>query len=188
MGKIKRRTLLIAVVAILFVFMTEPTVAYYATIGTATNVVTSGDIELIIHEKTADGSAFPAEGVRVIPGDVVSKVVSIENSCTHPFYLRVKLVYGASDEALSPQDCLKLNINSHSWKLHDGWYYYTGILEPGQETPQVFSQVQIVGSQVSTGDIGKTLKLTVLAQAVQSENNPIQNGDTTTAAGWPAEQ
>ena len=31
------------------------------------------------------------------------------------------------------------------------------------------------------------VQLTVKAQGVQSENNPIQNNDTTTAAGWPAE-
>ena len=83
---------------------------------------------------------------------------------------------------------MDLNIDTTNWTYKDGWYYYVGIVEPGMTTPHIFSQVQIVGSEVSTGDIGKTLKLTVLAQAVQSENNPIQNGDTTTAAGWPAEQ
>ena len=51
----------------------------------------------------------------------------------------------------------------------------------------MFSHVEIVGSMVNTSHIGKTLSLTVLAQAVQSENNPIENGDTTTAQGWPAE-
>jgi len=91
MNKLKRRSMLIAVVAIIFVFMTQPTVAYYTTIGTATNVVTSGGIELTIHEHTADGSKFPEQGVYIIPGDIVSKVVTIENTCGHPFYLRAKL-------------------------------------------------------------------------------------------------
>ncbi len=185
--KIKMRFMAIGLAALMVCLLSQPALAYYTTLGTATNVVTSGGLTLQINEKTDQGTKFPEEGVYIIPGDIVSKVVTVENICGHPFYLRVKLVYGASDEALSPQDCLKLNINSQSWKLHDGWYYYTGILEPGQETPQVFSQVQIVGSLLDSSHIGSKLQLTVLAQAVQSENNPIRDGDTTTAAGWPAE-
>ena len=61
--KAKARLLLIALAAILATALTQPTLAYYTTIGKATNVVTSGDVQLRIHEKTADGSDFPAEGV-----------------------------------------------------------------------------------------------------------------------------
>ena len=185
--RIKTRFLAIGLAAILICLLSQPALAYYTNLGTATNVVTSGNLELTIREMTDQGTAFPEEGVYVIPGDVVSKVVTVENSCDHPFYLRVKLVYGSDSKALSAEDCLKLNINTQYWTYKDGWYYYTGILEPGEETPQVFSTVEIVGSQVDTSHIGKILELTVLAQAVQSENNPIQNGDTTTANGWPAE-
>ena len=185
--KIKLRFLAIGLAALLVSLLSQPALAYYTTVGTATNVVTSGNITMQIHERTDQGTQFPAEGVYVVPGDVVSKVVTVENVCEHPFYLRVKLVYGINSQELPYEDCFKLNINSEKWKLHDGWYYYTGILQPGEETPHVFSHVEIVGSQVGTSYIGKTLQLTVLAQAVQSENNPIQDGDTTTAQGWPAE-
>ena len=68
MDKIKRRTMLIAVVAILFVFMTQPTVAYYTTIGTATNVVTSGSIQLQIREQIGHGivgAGFKNEFARI---------------------------------------------------------------------------------------------------------------------------
>ena len=123
----------------------------------------------------------------IIPGDIVSKQVSIESDCDHPFYLRVKIVYGVNSQELSAEDCFKLNINSEYWQLHDGWYYYKGIVEPGQNTPNVFSHVEMVGSQIDSNYIGKTLTLTVKAQAVQSENNPIQDGSTYTAAGWPKE-
>ena len=186
--KAKSRLLLIAITAILLTILTQPTLAYYTTFGTATNVVTSGNITLQINEMTDQGTKFPEKGVYIIPGDIVSKVVTVENICEHPFYLRVKLVYGADSNELPAEDCFKLNINGENWKNHDGWYYFTGVLQPGEETPHVFSRVEIVGSQVDNSHIGKTLQLTVLAQAVQSENNPIQNGDTATAAGWPAEQ
>lgn len=186
-GKIKIKIAVVAVVAALFAFMVQPTAAYYQTVGKATNVVTSGSIQLIIHEKTDQGTEFPAEGVYILPGDVVSKEVSIENDCAHPFYLRVKMVYGTDAQDLSAEDCLKLNINSEHWQLHDGWYYYKDVVNPGETTPNVFSHVEIVGSKVNTGHIGKVLTLTVNAQAVQSENNPITDGNTYTASGWPAE-
>ena len=117
----------------------------------------------------------------------MSKEVSIENDCAHPFYLRVKMVYGTDALDLSAEDCLKLNINSEYWQLHDGWYYYKDVVNPGETTANVFSHVEIVGSKVQTNHIGKTLSLTVNAQAVQSENNPITDGNIYTASGWPKE-
>ena len=185
--KAKSRLLLIALAAILLTVLTQPTLAYYTTVGKATNVVTSGNIQFIIHEKTDQGTAFPAEGVYIVPGDVVSKQVSIESDCAHPFYLRVKIVYGVDSQELPAEDCFKLNIDESNWLLHDGWYYYKDIVQPGQTTPNVFSHVEIVGSKVDNDYLGKTLTLSVLAHAVQSENNPIRGTETYTASGWPQE-
>ena len=183
--KAKARLLLIALAAILITMLTQPTLAYYTTIGKATNVVTSGDIQLQIHEKTADGSDFPAEGVYIIPGDIVSKQVTVENICAHPFYLRVKLVSGSTNTDLSPEDCLKMNINTEYWTLVDGYYYYNSILQPGETTVPLFTQVEIVGSKVDQSHIGSTLSLTVNAYAVQSEHNPAEH--PWDASGWPAD-
>jgi len=183
--KAKSRLLLIALAAILATVLTQPTLAYYTTIGKATNVVTSGSISLQIHEKTADGSDFPSEGVYIIPGDIVSKQVSVENVCAHPFYLRVKLISGSTNEALSAEDCLKLDIDTVSWTYVDGYYYYNRILQPGETTNTLFTQVEIVGSKVDQSHIGSTLRLTVNAYAVQSQNNPAEF--PWEASGWPAE-
>ena len=183
--KAKARLLLIALAAILATVLTQPTLAYYTVTGKATNVVTSGDIQLKIHERTADGSDFPEEGVYIIPGDIVSKQVSVENVCGHPFYLRVKLVSGSDNQDLSAEDCLKLNIDTSNWTYLEGFYYFNRILQPGETTPALFTQVEIVGSKVDQRHIGSTLSLTVNAYAVQSENNPAAN--PWDAAGWPAE-
>ena len=136
---------------------------------------------------TDQGTDFPVEGVYIMPGDVVSKQVSIESDCAHPFYLRVKIVYGVDSQELSAEDCFKLNIDESNWQLHDGWYYYKGIVEPGQTTPNVFSHVEIVGNTVDNSYLGKTLTLSVIAHAVQSENNPVSGTDTYTALGWPVD-
>ena len=80
-----------------------------------------------------------------------------------------------------------MNIDENNWKYHEGLYYYTGIVEPNQTTPDVFSKVEIVGSKVDNSYLGKTLSLSVIAHVVQSENNPIEGADTFTASGWPQE-
>ncbi len=187
LGKIKLKITVIALVAMILTFLSQGTLAYYQTVGKATNVVTSGNIRFIIHEMTDAGTEFPKEGVYVVPGDIVSKKVSIESDCDHPFYLRVKIVYGVDSKELSAEDCFKLNINEQYWQYNDGWYYYTGIVDPGEITPNVFSHVEMVGSKIDNSYIGKTLTLTVKAQAVQSENNPITDNNTYTASGWPKE-
>lgn len=181
--KAKSKLLLVALAAILVTLLTQPSLAYYTTIGVATNVVTSGNIQLQIHEKTADGSNFPEEGVYIIPGDIVSKQVSVENICGHPFYLRVKLISSTNNEQLSAEDCLKMDIDTKNWTYVDGYYYYNSILQPGETTPVLFSQVEIVGSKVDQSHVGSALSLTVEAYAVQSENNPADY--PWEAAGWP---
>lgn len=187
LNKIKYRVAVIALVAMVLTLFTQGTLSFYTTVGKATNVVTSGDIRFIIHETTDAGTEFPREGVYIVPGDVVSKRVSIESDCSHPFYLRVKMMYGIESQELSSEDCFKLNIDESNWELHDGWYYYKGIVQPGETTPYVFSHVEIVGSKVDNSYIGKTLTLTVKAQAVQSEHNPVDGGNTHLASGWPRE-
>ena len=187
LGKIKIKIFVVALVAALMAFISTSTLAYYSTVGKATNVVTSGNIQFIIHETTDQGKEFPREGVYIVPGDIVSKKVSIESDCEHPFYLRVKMVYGVNSQELSSEDCFKLNINEEYWEFYDGWYYYKEVVDPGETTPDVFSHVEIVGSKVDNDYLGKTLTLTVKAQAVQSENNPITDGNTYTASGWPKE-
>ena len=187
LGKIKIKISVIALIAMILTFMSQATLAYYSTVGKATNVVTSGNIQFIIHEKTDSGKEFPKEGVYITPGDIVSKQVSIESACEHPFYLRVKISYSVDSEELSAEDCFKPDINEEYWKYHDGWYYYTGIVNPGETTPDVFSHVEIVGAEVNNKYLGKKLQLTVTAHAVQSENNPITDGNTYTASGWPKE-
>ncbi len=187
MRKIKIRLTVISLIAIVLSLFMQETLAYYSTIGKASNVVTSGNLKMMIHEKTDQGTDFPAEGIYIMPGDVVSKRVSIENICEHPFYLRVRVVFGVNAETLSAEDCFKLNINEQDWKKVGDWYYYQRIVEPGDTTAEVFSHVEIVGAKVDKTYIGKTLTLTVDAQAVQSENNPVSGEDFASLAGWPEE-
>ena len=185
MGKTKLKIFVISLIAFALTLVSQVSLAYFSTVGSSSNVVTSGSIKLIIHETSEQGTDL-SEGMYITPGDIVSKKVNIENACDHPFYLRVKIVYGISGEELSSDDCFKLNINESLWIPHeDGFYYYNGILQPGMFSENVFSLVEIVGENVDNSLLGKTLTLTVNAQAVQSENNPVEDGKYFEASGWP---
>ena len=183
--KAKARLLLIALAAILVTVLTQPSLAYYTKLGVATNVITTDGVQLKIIEKTADGSDFPAEGVSVIPGDIVSKRVSVANVCNQPFYLRLKLVSSSTNETLTPEECLKMDIDTVHWTYVDGYYYYNEILSPAETTPALFTQVEIVGDKVDRTHAASVLRLVVNAYAVQSANNPAEH--PWDASGWPAE-
>ena len=184
MKKFKLRVFVISMAAIMATLLSQGTLAYYSVVGTATNVITSGDIRLVIHETTGDGSPYPKDGVYVIPGQIVSKRVTVENDCDHPFYLRVKLVEGIDRETLSFEDCLGIDINDKAWTMReDGYIYYNVAVEPHTKTEPVFTQVEIIGDKVDKSYIGAVLSLTVNAYAVQQENNPADK--PWDAAGWP---
>lgn len=183
----KRKFIVIALVALLLTLLAQNTLAYYTSIGKATNVVTSGDIKLRIHETTTGGKPFPVEeGVEVIPGDVVDKRVFVENVCDHPFWLRVKLVYGTNSKTLDPQQVLQItDLNEKQWILHEGYYYYYRPLQPKQKTEPLFESVLITGSLVDQHNAEEMLSLTVKTYAVQSENNPGAN--PWDVSGWPVD-
>ena len=182
--KQKKKIWAIALVIILLALLAGNSIAYYSVIGTATNVVTSGNIRLRVIETGADNNAFPRDDVEVIPGQIVTKRVTVQNICLHPFWLRVDVTTGSSDAQLKADEVMKiLDLNTQDWTEREGYYYYNTSLEPLQTTTPLFSQVQFDGTKVVTEDIGKALTITILASAVQSENNPaVKPWD---ASGWP---
>lgn len=171
--------------AVLATLVSQNTLAFYTVIGRATNTVTTGNITLNIHETTENGDPFPETGVYILPGQVVGKRVTVENACQHPFWLRVRLVYGIQGSELPYEDVLRVELNTEDWTVReDGYIYYNQVLQPGQFTEPVFTQVLAAGEKLDLSYLGSTLTLTVDAYAVQSENNPADA--PWNAAGWPA--
>ena len=180
----KKLSIIFGIIAILAV-ISVGTLAYFTSEQNAENVVSAGNIKLEIHEKTASGEDFPEEGIIVMPGDTVSKIVTVENTGDHPLYLRVKLTEGVSDEALTDDDCLDININRSCWLEKDGYYYYYRALQSGETTEQLFSEVYFDLYNIDNKYLGKHFTLNVAASAVQSENN---GSDVLNAMGWPEEE
>ena len=180
----KKLSIIFGIIAILAV-ISVGTLAYFTSEQNAENVISAGNIKLEIHEKTASGEDFPKEGIIVMPGDTVSKIVTVENTGDHPLYLRVKLTEGVSDEALTDDDCLDININRSCWLEKDGYYYYYRALQSGETTEQLFSEVYFDLYNIDNKYLGKHFTLNVAASAVQSENN---GSDVLNAIGWPEEE
>lgn len=184
MDRRKKKLLVLAVVILLMALFSGTALAYYSVTGTATNVITSGNLRMKILETDGNGDPFPQDGMTVLPGDTIEKRVSVQNICQQPFWLRVELVKGSSKEALSAEDALQfLNLNQQDWTLHDGYYYYNTILPPQECTQPLFTQVHIPGELVKLEDAGTVLTVTIKASAVQSKNNPAQQ--PWEASGWP---
>ena len=178
----KRRLCSIAAIIMLLALLAGGTLSYVGTETRVTNVITTGGVDIKIYEKTDTGDDFPKEGVTVLAGDVISKIVTVENSGTTDAYLRIKLTKRVNDESLSAEDCLSMDINTDCWTYADGYYYYNTALAAGEVTEPLFTKVYVDGMQVDNSYLGKVLSLDVTAYAVQSGHNGDSVWD---AAGWP---
>lgn len=177
----KRRLLIVFGLVAVLAMISSGTLAYYFVDQTVDNTVTAGNVKVEIHEVMSNGEKFPEDGVNVLPGDTVSKIVTFENTGTHPMYLRVKLTKGVNDENLSAEDYLIMDINTKAWTYKDGYYYYNHVLEAEQTTEVLMTEVHIDGWAVDNAYLGKKFTLDVTVEAVQAE----YNGSTVwEAAGW----
>ena len=181
--KQKRVWLIVCVTVILLSLLSAGTYMYFTTESTARNVVTTGGISFEILETTNTGDVFPAQGVTVKPGDVVSKIVTLKNVSDETIWVRVALEKRvAEDKELPADEQLQPNINTEDWTEQDGFYYYNAPLAAGEETAPLFTEVTVDGKSVDNRYRGMSFELDVLGSAVQAANN----GDTVfSALGWP---
>ncbi|MBR5768823.1 MAG: hypothetical protein IKX98_01810 [Clostridia bacterium] len=175
----------IAFLMLIMSLISFDTLAYYTVTSTARNVITFGELPSEVVETTSAGTEFPEEGVYVMPGDIVSKIVSVANKSEHPFYVRVKLIKASDASELSAEECLSITTDTEHWTLmEDGYYYYNTAVPAYGQTEPLFREVEVVGDKITKEQIGTILTVTVKTFVVQSENN----ADTPfEAVGWPTE-
>jgi len=177
----KRKIIIIFVIAALLSILSTGTLAYHVVYGTAQNVITTGNVDVMIHNRNADGSAVTG-GVHCLPGSVIGRVVTVENIGDQPIYVRIALRKYVENSDLPAEDCLNITVDTVNWIQDGGYYYYKEALSPGHITPPLFTEVEIDGKNVDNEYLGKTLMLDVSAYAVQSKNNA---GYVLDAIGWP---
>lgn len=186
--KIKKIAALAVVLACLAVGV-QSTIAYFSTTDTATNVITMGNIKIKLHEQRVgnneDGTLEPFEDVvGVVPGDSVSKIVTVENTGNNPAWVRISL-----EKAISLAEGVEGEINpslvtfdiGDDWVERDGWYYYTKVLNASETTTAFFNNV-IFSENMSNMYQDSTVTVSLLVHATQTAHNGTSVWE---ADGWP---
>ena len=162
------------------------TYAYFTAEETSYNVITTGYLYMDLVEETADGKPWPEEGLKgIVPGMAADKIAYVENKGSAAFFTRISVetvVYAADGETELSSEYITLDINRANWVEKDGYYYYHRILEPGEKTEPLFTQVKF-GPELGNEYMTARVEVRVLAQAVQSANNGT---DPLEAQGWSA--
>ena len=188
-----RKKLIAGAVALLCLTMLGySTIAYFTAEDTATNVITSGNIQIQLQETaiTEDGETVlfqdSQERFDVVPGQSVSKIVTVQNTGENDAYIRIKIQkqIDLAEGVTGPPDTglLGLDINKESWTEKEGFYYYNKPLSPGAVTEPLFETV-IFDASMNNLYQNSTALIEVTAYATQVDNN---GADVMEARGWPA--
>lgn len=194
----KKKVLLLLVVALCMTAFTTGTLAYFTGEGTAHNVITTGGVNIAIVEKQAVGEDgmteidFPANGITgVMPGTTVSKIVKVQNTGASEAWIRVKVDAGITSAPTEQNpngtalntSVMTYDIQSNDWESKDGYYYYKKPVASGELTASLFNAVTFSKDMDNTYQ-NCTANIEISAQAVQTANN----GETVLEAkGWPGD-
>ena len=188
----KRKILVCAVIISCLSLSAYGTIAYFTADAVASNVITSGNIKIDLKETAIPeegGSPVPFENrIGVMPGTAVSKIVQVENIGSQSAYIRVgvdKEIFLAEENTEEPDlSLVSWDVNSDFWEEKDGFYYYKEVLETGQTSEPLFTEVVFDASMGNMYQNSKA-EITVTAQATQVAHN---GNNALEAQGWPAER
>lgn len=175
----KKKLFAAALLVLMISIIGYGTYAYYTVEGTATNVITSGGVDINLEEN------FPADGVfDVLPGLKYTKEVWVENTGHDPAWIRVSVdtIVTLADGSVGSPNGISMNFNTKDWDdLKDGYWYYRHPLAPGEKTEMLFTTV-FFAPEMGNEYQGSTAHVNVSAYATQVANN----GDrAANAKGWP---
>ena len=195
----KRKLVLTSAVVLILALLAAGTFAYFSKDARATNVITTGTINIELNDSITGGTAVK-DGDKVtgytisdvMPGQPVEKIVSVTNTGTSPAWLRVKLDISVT-MAAGKTDTWKgenvvtftPNMNTETgegWFLaEDGYYYYDKPVAAGASTLKFFAEDSLMlNPQLPNDYQGCTVTVAVQAQAVQVENDDsYTDGDKT---------
>lgn len=190
--RLKSRFLACAVLTVVLAMLANATLAYYTDRVETHNVVTSGGIRITLDEKTDTGADF-VNVDNVMPGDVISKIVTVTNE-EQPAWIRVwvelegEMHIGKELAKVKPQivtdgekvwiepaeDGMAIDFNTKDWTFNeeDGHFYYNSELATGGVTESLFTEVTFDAEDVNNRWQNGKLVISVTAEAVQLANNP----------------
>ena len=186
----KRKLLLLSVMVICIAIAAVGTLAFFNTDAIAHNVITTGGVDIELHEYADAEKTQPFEDLSgVMPGMTVTKIAEVENTGASAAWVRVKvekaIKLAKEIEGFTPDTALvALNINTEKWEHEGDYFYYKEALQPNEITAPIFTSVtfnKTMGNEYQ----GATATVDIVAQAVQVDNNGKTVMD---AQGWPASE
>ena len=181
----KRKILILSVLAILLAILAANTLAYFTADTTAHNVITTGNVDIALNEWANEERTERFEKqINVLPGTEVTKIVEVENIGAGSVWVRIWTngVFRSKDGTLHDPGVYTLDINTADWTKQGDFYYYNRALAPGETTKPLFTTVSF-NTAMDNRYQDSDLFLNVNAFAVQSANNGTGALD---AAGWPS--
>ena len=196
----KKKILTLALTTVFISLMALGSAAYFTAEGRATNVITTGAVEMKLEEMQlveVEGEQkevpYPEDTITgVMPGRTVSKIpYVVGEAATQPFYTRVKAVLTitlADGTVTETNEYVFPNYDRENWILgEDGWWYYKGQVKAGEDNKVALFTEVFFAPQMPDTYQGCTVKIDVSAQAVQAKNNPVPEAGYTAIQGWPEE-
>ena len=190
----KKKLLALALMTIFVSLLALGSAAYFTAEGRATNVITTGAVEMDLQEmQLVDGEEvpYPDEIITgVMPGRTISKIpYVVGEEATQPFYTRVKAqltITLADGKVAETNEYVAPNYDEENWILgEDGWWYYQGQIKAGDKVA-LFTEVAFAETMPNEYQ-DCTVEIDISAQAVQVKNNPVPEAGYTAIPGWPAE-
>lgn len=187
----KRKLLLLSVMVICIAIAAVGTLAYYNTNAIAHNVITTGGVNIELHEYADEACTtdYDTNKTGIMPGMKVDKYARIalaEGSADA--WVRVKfekkITFAAGNEHAEGKtpnlDLVELTMPEGWIAGNDGWYYLENPLT--RNTP-VFALTSVKFDMTMGNEYqGATATVDIVAQAVQVANNGKTVMD---AQGWP---
>lgn len=182
----KRKLLIVSVVAICIAILAAGSLAYFTAEGKAHNVITTGGVEIALEEWADEDMTKPynKEAVSVMPGTKVTKIVQVKNTGASDAWVRVKVekkIERKTEVGEIDPNLVELDLDTEKWEYKDGFYYYKEVLKPNETTKPILRSVEFKPAMDNVYQNAQ-ISVDISAQAVQYANN----GPTVMAAqGWP---
>lgn len=197
MNRKKSLVVMLAAVALVATVGIGATLAYFTDSDEATNIVTTGnvDISLLENNEVSTGLEFDD----VLPGQTLEKDPKVVlNPESADAFVRVKITIsgnemvgreGYTDEANALDALLKTTIEANGWKLNaDGYYYYgVKLTQDDATTPTTLENEAILFETLTIPTswdnlmADKEFQVLIQAEAVQSDY--LEAGATTSDNG-----
>ena len=166
-----------AAVAMVGTLAVGGTLAWFTDTETATNVVTTGNVDIAWYEegpndadpkqinKEYTGVQFGKE-VPVTPGATLKKEAFVRNEGKNDAFIRAKIeIDGPLADVVTPNI-----VEDNDWELEDGWYYYLGVVEKETNTQLLIDSLKVADT-ADNSDTNEDVNVILKAEAIQADNN-----------------